>query len=317
MAPTTRSTGRTRRCIPRAASGSSPLHTRLDAAGAVFGSKFGWERPNWFAAAGAERVDRPSFEAKPNWFDAVAEEHRAIRERVAVIDQTSFAKFEMSGPGAAAFLQRIADNDVDRAGRERCIYTQLCNETGGIEADLTLMRLAPRPLLRRHRLGLRRARHGLDRDSTCRDGRTAPRGDLGLCGDQCRAGRDRATCSQPLTDDDLSNAAFPYLSVARDRARPCAGARRARRLCRRARLGAACAGRVCRPTSTTRIMEAGRPHGIANAGYRAIDSLPDGEGLSLLVERHHAGHQSLRGRPRLLRARSTRATSSAARRWRR
>ncbi|MBN9020803.1 MAG: FAD-dependent oxidoreductase, partial [Rhizobiales bacterium] len=90
----------------------SPLHGRLAAAGAVFGAKFGWERPNWFAAPGTSRDDRPSFEGRPGWFDAVAEEHRAIRERVAVIDQTSFAKFELSGPGVAGFLQRLADNDL-------------------------------------------------------------------------------------------------------------------------------------------------------------------------------------------------------------
>jgi glycine/D-amino acid oxidase-like deaminating enzyme len=163
---------------------TSPLHGRLAAAGAVFGAKFGWERPNWFAPAGTEAVDRPRFEEKPNWFDAVGAEHRAIRERVAVIDQTSFAKFELSGPGVAGFLQRLADNDVDRAVGS-CTYTQLCNERGGIEADVTLMRLAPGPLLRRHRFGLRRPRHGLDRPSQA-GGRRASRGDVGLCGDQRR-----------------------------------------------------------------------------------------------------------------------------------
>ena len=90
----------------------SPLHGRLGRAGAVFGSKMGWERPNWFAPPGVADQDVPSFEGKPNWFAHVAEEHRAIRERAALIDQTSFAKFEISGSGTEAALQRIAANDL-------------------------------------------------------------------------------------------------------------------------------------------------------------------------------------------------------------
>ncbi len=77
----------------------SPLHEHLKRAGAVFGSKSGWERPNWFAPKGVAPKDLPSFEGKPNWFDHVAAEHRAIRERAALIDQTSFAKFEITGEG--------------------------------------------------------------------------------------------------------------------------------------------------------------------------------------------------------------------------
>ena len=118
--------------------------TRLDAAGAVFGSKFGWERPNWFAPPGSERVDRPSFEGKPNWFDAVAE--RAPRDpRARGADRPDLVREVRDvGAGRRGLLQRIAANDVDRAAG-RCIYTQLCNERGGIEADVTLMRLARRP----------------------------------------------------------------------------------------------------------------------------------------------------------------------------
>ena len=105
MAPTTRFTGRPRNIAPRAGSAAAPLYDHLRRAGAVYGSKFGWERPNWFAAQGETAHDRASFEEKPNWFDAVAGEHRAIRERVALIDQSSFAKFEISGLGALAAMQ--------------------------------------------------------------------------------------------------------------------------------------------------------------------------------------------------------------------
>jgi 4-methylaminobutanoate oxidase (formaldehyde-forming) len=129
---------------PHAARGlrRSPLHDHLQRCGAVFGTKMGWERPNWFATAGTDPVDVPSFAGRPNWFSHVAEEHRAIRERVAIIDQTSFAKFEISGPGTETALQRIAANDL-QGPPGKAVYTQLCNERGGIEADVTFIHDAP------------------------------------------------------------------------------------------------------------------------------------------------------------------------------
>lgn len=119
----------------------SPLHSLLQQQGALFGSKFGWERPNLFVPDGAEYTETYSFEGKPAWFDLVSEEHRAIRERVAIIDQSSFSKFEVEGPGAFAFLQNLAVNDLEN-GVNTCTYTQLCNAQGGIEADLTIMQLS-------------------------------------------------------------------------------------------------------------------------------------------------------------------------------
>ena len=117
----------------------SPLYQRLKEQGAVYGSRFGWERPNWFALNGEEAIDKASFE-NPNWFDAVGVEHKAIRERVALIDQSSFAKFEISGSEALSFIQKIAVNNIDRSVGT-IIYTQLCNERGGIEADVTITRI--------------------------------------------------------------------------------------------------------------------------------------------------------------------------------
>jgi sarcosine dehydrogenase len=116
----------------------SPLYDSLKAAGAVFGAKAGWERPLWFAPNGVEARDQETF-GTPNWFDHVGNEHRAIREKVALIDQTSFSKFQITGNDALAFLQRVAVANVDRPVGA-LIYTQLCNEGGGIVADLTFMR---------------------------------------------------------------------------------------------------------------------------------------------------------------------------------
>src|SRR5262249_6021514 len=117
----------------------SPLYEVLKDKGAVYGSRGGWERPNWFAPPGVEPHDRPSFD-KPNWFGHVAAEHHAVRARVALIDQTSFSKFEVLGPAALPALQRLAAADLDKSIGS-VIYTQLCNERGGIECDLTLSRL--------------------------------------------------------------------------------------------------------------------------------------------------------------------------------
>ncbi len=118
----------------------SPLYPLLAAKNAVFGSRFGWERPNWFAPAGSEAIDKPSFESRPNWFGPVGGECRAARERAVLIDQSSFSKYEISGPGAFATLQLLAAGDLDKP-QGALVYTQLCNERGGIEADLTFARL--------------------------------------------------------------------------------------------------------------------------------------------------------------------------------
>lgn len=118
----------------------SPLYARLKAKGAVYGSKNGWERPLWFAPQGVEPVDQLAF-LEPGWKRHVAQEHRAVRERVALVDQSSFSKFELIGSGALQALQRMAVSNMDKPVGS-VIYTQLCNERGGIEADLTVTRIA-------------------------------------------------------------------------------------------------------------------------------------------------------------------------------
>jgi dimethylglycine dehydrogenase len=113
-----------------------PLYERLRERGAVFGERFGWERPLWFAPAGAEAVDRPSFR-EPNWHEHVGAECRAVRTGVGVLDQTSFAKFELAGPGARGLLDRLCANRVP-AERGRIALTQMLTDRGGIECDVTV-----------------------------------------------------------------------------------------------------------------------------------------------------------------------------------
>jgi 4-methylaminobutanoate oxidase (formaldehyde-forming) len=118
----------------------SPLYDRLKAAGAVFGSKLGWERPNWFAPPGAVAHDIYSM-GRQNWFGPVGEEHCLVRDKAGLFDQSSFAKYEVSGKDAAAALNWIAANNVDKPVG-RLTYTQMLNSRGGIECDLTISRLA-------------------------------------------------------------------------------------------------------------------------------------------------------------------------------
>jgi glycine cleavage system aminomethyltransferase T/glycine/D-amino acid oxidase-like deaminating enzyme len=123
----------------------SALNGRLEATGAVFGSKAGWERADlhrpglpWTRNG---RLPRERGWARPDWFERVGEEHRAVRERVGIIDLTSFGKIDVSGHGALPLLQRACANDVDRPVGST-VYGQFLDDSGGIVADVTTTRLA-------------------------------------------------------------------------------------------------------------------------------------------------------------------------------
>ncbi|WP_054312060.1 FAD-dependent oxidoreductase [Mesorhizobium sp. 1M-11] len=118
----------------------SPLYEILKAKGAVFGSKMGWERVNWFASAGETAATEYSF-GRQNWHEAVGREMKATREAVAVFDQTSFAKILVQGRDACAVLNRLCGADIDVAVG-RSVYTGMFNARGGYESDLTVLRLA-------------------------------------------------------------------------------------------------------------------------------------------------------------------------------
>jgi glycine cleavage system aminomethyltransferase T/glycine/D-amino acid oxidase-like deaminating enzyme len=118
----------------------SPVHERLAAAGAVFGSKMGWERPNVFAPSARRCLDYAW--GKPDWLPWSAAEQRATREAVAVFDQTSFSKYVVAGPRALEALQWVCAADVD-VPVGSCVYTPWLNERGTYEADLTVTRDGP------------------------------------------------------------------------------------------------------------------------------------------------------------------------------
>src|ERR671936_551630 len=110
--------------------------------GAAFGEKSGWERVNWYEsnAAAGDAALRPRGWAGQLWSPAIGAEHAACRERAGLFDESSFAKIEVAGPGAAAFLESLCDNRVAR-GVGDITYTQMLNSRGGIECDFTVTRV--------------------------------------------------------------------------------------------------------------------------------------------------------------------------------
>ncbi|MDP3527304.1 MAG: FAD-dependent oxidoreductase [Hoeflea sp.] len=248
----------------------SPLYERLKSHRAVFGSKLGWERPNWFAPEGTEPRDVPTM-GQPNWFGAVGDEHRHVREKVGIFDQSSFAKYEISGPDALSALNRICANDVTRpAGR--LTYTQLLNTRGGIEADLTVARLADDRFyvvtgtgFRTHDLAWIREHVPEGADARI-DDITEAYGTLSLMGPHAR------DVLEKVTDADVTNEAFPFGHV---REIGIAGATvRALRVTYVGELG----WELHVPIEATgdvfdALMEAGRPWDIRPVGYRALESL--------------------------------------------
>jgi 4-methylaminobutanoate oxidase (formaldehyde-forming) len=121
---------------------TSPLVGRLLALGAVFGERGGWERAHYFVPGRPGRrqgADERTWD-RPSYWEHVAREHRAIRERVGVLDMTSFGKLDVTGPGALGMLQRLCANDVDRPIGS-LLHSQCLNPRGGIECDVTVTRL--------------------------------------------------------------------------------------------------------------------------------------------------------------------------------
>ncbi len=250
----------------------SPLYDRLKAQGASFGEKLGWERPNWFAdlARGEKPEDVYTYE-RQNWFDAVGREHEACRERVAVFDQTSFAKFLLVGRDAEEALSWIAANDVAKPPGH-LVYTQMLNARGGIECDLTVGRLSPDEYYIVTGTGF--ATHDFDWIS-----RSIPEGLDARLIDVTSAyavlsvmGPRSREVLQALTEHDLANAAFPFGRVKRI---ALAGTPLlALRVTYVGELGFELHVPVEFAASLYEaLMAAGEGHGIANAGYRAIESL--------------------------------------------
>ncbi|MGB7206491.1 MAG: FAD-dependent oxidoreductase [Anderseniella sp.] len=249
---------------------TSPLYERLKKHRAVFGSKLGWERPNWFAPDDMEMQDVYSM-GHQNWFRPVAEEHRQVRESVGIFDQSSFAKYELTGSGAKQAMDWICANNVTR-NPGRLTYTQMLNTKGGIECDLTVAQLADNHFyivtgtgFRTHDAGWIRDHIPADCDASLSDV-TEQWGTLSLMGPRSR------DVLQKVTGDDVSNAGFGFgqvkiISIAGHEVR-------ALRVTYVGELG----WELHVPIQATgevfdALMQAGKKFDIRPVGYRAIESL--------------------------------------------
>ena len=118
----------------------SVIHERLEKAGAHFGESSGWESASWFAPVDADIEFKFTY-ARQDWFEFHAAEHRAVRSAVALFDLSSMSKFLVQGPDAEATLNLLSGNNI-AVPVGQCVYTQWMNARGGIQADVTVTRLA-------------------------------------------------------------------------------------------------------------------------------------------------------------------------------
>ena len=255
---------------------TSALHTRMQDLGAVFGVKHGWERPDYFQPGKPWRragADQRGFGfTRPPYFDQLADEHRAFRERVGIIDMSSFGKIELSGPDALPHLERVAGNLIDRPVGS-VIYTQLLEQNGGIVADVTITRLSQDRFQLVTGAGFVNSDLGWLRLQVSGD---YPQVGIRETSDELSViglwGPDARDVMQRVTVGDVSDSAFPFMT-----AQPLRIANTnllAQRVTYVGELGwelyvdPAWAGQVW-----DRLLDAGSDFGITPGGYRVLDSL--------------------------------------------
>jgi dimethylglycine dehydrogenase len=249
---------------------TSPIYDRLAARGAVFGQKFGWERANWFAPEGVAREDVLSFH-HTNWFEHAGNECKAVRERVGILDLSGFAKYEISGPGAEAYLNHLVANRVPkRIGG--IVLAHALTPSGGIMAEYTITKvgaerfyLVSAAAAELHDFDVLRV--ALPRDgSVTLENVTARWGTLVLAGPRSRE------VLAKLTKTDLSNDAFKWLTAQEIEI----GYAKVRAL--RVNYVGELGWELHHPIETQTqlydaIIEAGAEFGIADFGLRAMESL--------------------------------------------
>ncbi len=248
---------------------TDPPYDRLLARGAVMGARNGWERPLYFVPEGQPIGNRPTYH-RPDWLPYQVAECAAVRERAGLLDMTSFAKYEVRGPGAAALLDRLGANRLPRVGRASLV--QMLTPAGGIWCDVTVSRLAEDRFYLITAAGTEThdldwiARHAPDDGSVVLENVTAAWGVLAIAGPRAR------DVLAAVTDDDLSNAGFPFMAVRDIQVGPVPV--RALRVTYTGELG----WELHHPIEDSRtlydlLLAAGEAHGLADIGYWALDSL--------------------------------------------
>ncbi len=251
----------------------SPAYPLLAELGASFGEKSGWERPNWFESneAAGDASLRPRGWAGHHWSPAIGAEALATRRTAGLFDETSFAKIEVVGPGATAFLQWLCANDID-GPIGRIVYTSMLDPRGGIVCDLTVTRVtADRYLLitgtafGQHDMAW--LRNHLPTDGTVlMNDLTSGRACFALWGPRAR------DILGAVTRDDVSDEGFPYLTA---RAITVGSVPvYALRVTYVGELGWELYAHTEFGVALWRTLwDAGRAHGLVAGGYRAIDAL--------------------------------------------
>ena len=273
----------------------TPCYGRMKALGAVFGSIYGWERPNWFApqgyglseadlakpdvllnenhppvGPGEEPREKWSFR-RSNYFQFVGDECRNVHENVGLMDMSAFAKCEVSGPGAESWLNSVLTNRAPKAiGRVTLSY--LLTARGGVRAEFTLTRIGPERFylisagaLETHDFDT--LEKLLPADSSVRlDKVTTQRGVLVLAGPRSRE------VLANVADIDVSNNAFPWLTARR------LSIKAASLIAMRVNFVGELGYEFHHPIEMQNaifdaLMEAGAPFGIKPFGIRAMDSL--------------------------------------------
>ena len=252
-----------------------PVYDELKAAGAVFGQRFGWERPMWFAPAGVAPRDVWSFR-RSNWFEHVGREVEAMRERVGLMELGSFAKYTVEGPGARAFLDGMVANAIPKSiGRINLCHA--LNPSGSVRSEFTIARLPDGLWGERFYLVGPGAGHDYDWDfltkSMPRDGSVIVQDVTTQMGVFVLAGPHARKVLAKLADVDVSNEAFPWLTV-RDIPVGFCPSVRALRVNFVGSLG----WELHHPIEYQRqlfeaLLAAGRDEGIAHVGLRAMDSM--------------------------------------------
>jgi 4-methylaminobutanoate oxidase (formaldehyde-forming) len=255
---------------------ASALQVRLQELGAVFGAKNGWERADHFEPGQGWRrsgADQRRFGwARPPWFKQVGAEHESIRERVGIIDMSSFGKLEVAGPGALALLERVSDGRIDRVPGS-VVYTQFLNRHGGIVADVTVTRIEEqrfRVITGAATVDADRGWLELNRDAQNGEVEIRDISDrlavIGIWGPRSRE------VLAAVSDDDVSDAAIPFRRAQTIQISKAAVL--AQRITYVGELGYELYVAVEWAVQVwDRLIAAGAVHGITACGYRALESL--------------------------------------------
>jgi dimethylglycine dehydrogenase len=250
---------------------TSPVYDKIDAKGAVWGQRYGWERANWFAPPGVERTDRWSFR-RSNYFEHVGNEARLMRERVGIIDLTPFTKHEVTGAGAEGWLDSLVANKVPtKIGRMALCHA--LTRRGGIRSEFTITKIADQ----HYYVVSAGAAERYDSDylfkSLPADRSVALRNITNTRGCFVLAGPNSRAVLAQLTDTPLDNASFPWLTAQTIEAGLAVDV-----YALRVNFVGALGWELHFPIEYAHhlfdaLFEAGKAHGIGMVGMRAMESL--------------------------------------------